>query len=135
MRILAVLVLVAWITGACGSKSENQVQEDYGDPKSTSEPVKASEDLVAQGAALVKKSDCNTCHHVTNTIVGPSHTDVAKKYEFTNENIEMLAERIINGGSGVWGQVPMTPHLDLSKDDALKMARYVLSLDGEAEPE
>lgn len=135
MRSVLFLVLVAVIVTACGKKSENQVTEDYGDPKSTSEPIKVSEDLVAQGAALVKKSDCNTCHHVTNTIVGPSHTDVAKKYEFTQENIEMLANRIISGGSGVWGQVMMTPHPDLSKDDALKMARYVLSLDGETEPE
>lgn len=135
MRSILTLTLVALIVCACGSKSENQVKEDYGDPKPTSGPNKVSQDLVAQGAALVKKSDCNTCHHVTNTIVGPAHTDVAKKYAFTNENIELLANRIINGSQGVWGQVMMTPHPDLSKDDALKMARYVLSLDGEAEPE
>ena len=134
MRLYAILLLIvfAW---SCGSKSESVNQEDYGSPESKSEPIKASENLIAQGEALVKKSDCNTCHHATNTIIGPSHTDVAKKYEFTNANIEMLADRIIAGGSGVWGKVMMTPHPDLSKDDALKMARYVLSLDGEAEPE
>ncbi len=120
---------------SCGAKKEQQVTEDYGTPTTESAPVKVSEDLVAQGAALVKKSDCNTCHHATNMLVGPAHTDVAKKYEFTNENIEMIAERIIKGSSGIWGQVMMTPHPDLSKDDALKMARYVLSLDGEKEPE
>lgn len=130
------LLLIAFIVMSCGSKSETSAAaEDYGDPKTESAAIKADEGLVAQGAALVKKSDCNTCHHVTNALVGPSHTDVAKKYEFTNENIELLADRIMKGSSGVWGQVMMTPHPDLSKDDALKMARYVLSLDGEKEPE
>ena len=126
---------ISLITSACGSKSETQKAEDYGTPQVESAPIKVSEDLVAQGAALVKKSDCTTCHHAINMLVGPAHTDVAKKYEFTNENIEMLADRIIKGGSGVWGQVIMTPHPDISRDDALKMARYVLSLDGEKEPD
>lgn len=120
---------------ACGSKSETQATEDYGMPTTESAPIIADEDLGAQGAALVKKSDCNTCHHATTKLVGPSHTEVAKKYEFTNENIEMLANRIMKGSSGIWGQVMMIPHPDLSREDALKMARYVLSLDGEKEPD
>lgn len=127
--------IISSIMFSCGSKTETTATEDYGTPKSESAPIKVDENLVAQGAALVKKSDCTTCHHATNTLIGPAHTDVAKKYEFTNENIEMLADRIIKGGSGTWGQVIMTPHPDLSKADALKMARYVLSLDGEKEPE
>ncbi len=132
---ITLIILIGLFVMACGSKSEKRVTEDYGSPEPTSAPTKIDENLVAQGAALVKKSDCNTCHHVTNTLVGPSHTDVAKKYEFTNENIELIAGRIINGSSGIWGPVMMTPHADLSQEDALKMARYVLSLDGEAEPE
>jgi cytochrome c len=43
----------------------------------------------------------------------------------------LLADKIIAGGSGVWGQIPMSPHGDVSKADAEKMAMYVLSLDGE----
>ena len=128
-------IIITLVIYSCGSKTESTATEDYGTPTSESEPVKIDENLVAQGAALVKKSDCMTCHHVTNVLVGPAHTEVAKKYEFTNENIEMIADRIINGSSGVWGQVMMTPHRDISKDDALKMARYVLSLDGEKEPD
>jgi len=77
----------------------------------------------------VDASDCKTCHHVTNKIIGPAHLDVAKKYETTEANISMLADRIIKGGSGVWGDMPMNPHTDLSQEDAAKMARYVLSLD------
>ena len=80
---------------------------------------------------MVDGSDCKTCHHPTNKIIGPSHTDVAKKYDFTKANIEMLAGKIISGGSGNWGEIPMSPHGDISKADAEKMAMYVLSLDGE----
>ncbi len=92
-----------------------------------------SESQIREGEILVRASDCKTCHHVTNKIIGPSHTEVAKKYEFTTANVKLLAERIIKGSSGVWGEIPMTAHPDLPQEDAEKMARYVLSLDGETE--
>ncbi len=92
-----------------------------------------SESQIREGEILVRASDCKTCHHVTNKIIGPSHTDVAKKYEFTRANVQLLAKRIIEGSTGVWGEVPMTAHPDLTVEDAEKMARYVLSLDGEKE--
>jgi len=112
------------------AKEEEQTEEALEDE--TAEPEKASsDDLIKQGQALVDASDCKTCHHPTNKIVGPSHTDVAKKYEFTKANITLLAGKIKNGGSGVWGEIPMSPHADLSMGDAEKMAMYVLSLDGE----
>lgn len=81
-----------------------------------------------KGAELIKQSDCLTCHNEDNKIVGPAYRDVAKKYESNDKNVSYLAEKIIKGGSGVWGDVPMTPHPALSEDDAKEMARYVLSL-------
>lgn len=118
---------------ACSPPKET-VKEDYGTPESATTAMEVSaSDIIAQGESLVKASDCKTCHHVANKIIGPSHTDVAKKYEFTKANVEYLAGKIITGGSGVWGEVPMTAHADLSQADAEKMARYVLSLDGETE--
>lgn len=125
---------MALIIGACGSKStETAAKEDFGTPEQASTPQASGADAIAQGEALVKASDCKTCHHPTDKIIGPSHTDVAKKYDFTEANVKLLASKIIAGGSGVWGQVPMTAHADLSQADAEKMARYVLSLDGEKE--
>jgi cytochrome c len=112
------------------AKEEEQTEEVLEDE--TAEPEKASaDDLIKQGQALTDASDCKTCHHPTNKIVGPSHTDVAKKYEFTKANVTLLAGKIKNGGSGVWGEIPMSPHADMSQGDAEKMAMYVLSLDGE----
>lgn len=85
--------------------------------------------MIVEGKILVDKSDCRTCHSINNKIIGPAHMDVAKKYKTTDANVEMLADRIIKGGSGVWGETPMNPHADLSPEDAKKMALYVLSLD------
>lgn len=87
--------------------------------------------LIAEGKTLMETQDCKTCHHATNKSIGPAHTAVAEKYEFTDDNVTMLGKRIIEGGAGTWGDTPMNPHPDLSKEDAEKIARYVLSLDGE----
>lgn len=113
------------------AKEEADTEEAYDDYETAAPEEASSEDLVAQGQVLVDASDCKTCHHATNKLVGPSHTDVAKKYEFTKASVTLLAGKIINGGSGVWGEIPMSPHADVSKGDAEKMAMYVLSLDGE----
>jgi cytochrome c len=129
---LTIVSIIALIVLSCGSKKEKAAAEDYGTPKEeATTPVTG--DVIAQGESLVKASDCKTCHHPVNKIIGPAHTDVAKKYEFTEANVKLLAEKIIKGGSGVWGQIPMTAHPDVSQADAEKMARYVLSLDGEKE--
>ena len=121
------------ITSCGGSKKEENTEEEdaYGDYETAEPAEESSADLIAQGKALVDASDCKTCHHPTNKIIGPSHTDVAKKYEFTKANVTLLASKIQNGGSGVWGEIPMTAHPDVSMADAEKMAMYVLSLDGE----
>src|SRR6478609_2869978 len=129
---LIIASIVAIVVFSCGSKKEKAATEDYGTPKEEVATPQAS-DAIAQGEALMKASDCKTCHHPVNKIIGPAHTDVAKKYEFNEANVKMLADKIIKGGTGVWGQIPMTAHPDISQDDAEKMARYVLSLDGEKE--
>jgi cytochrome c len=126
--IVSIITLLVY---SCGSKKEKAATEDYGTPKE--EGTAVAGDVIAQGEALVKANDCKTCHHAVNKIIGPAHTDVAKKYDFTEANVKMLADKIIKGGSGVWGQIPMTAHPDISQSDAEKMARYVLSLDGEKE--
>jgi cytochrome c len=136
-KIFYSIVIIGAVTvglTSCGGEKK-EAKEDNAeayDDYETAEPKEASaQDLIAQGQALVDGSDCKTCHHATNKLVGPSHTDVAKKYEFTKANVSLLAGKIINGGSGVWGEIPMSPHADVSKGDAEKMAMYVLSLDGE----
>lgn len=114
------------------SQAGDAAQEDTAQ-EDTAAPAAGTDNAIAEGQALVDASDCKTCHHPTNKIIGPPHTDVAKKYEFTDANVKMLAQKIIDGGSGVWGEIMMNPHPNVSQEDAEKMARYVLSLDGETE--
>jgi cytochrome c len=89
---------------------------------------KASAADLAQGKALFTKSDCLTCHKMDVKLVGPAYYDVAKKYPATDANYEMLANKVIAGGSGVWGQVAMAPHPALAHADAKKIVEYILSL-------
>lgn len=124
MRTILIAFVIMIGLASCGGKKSDQAEQDQPAQLSTGQ-------LVAIGKLLVDESDCKTCHHPTNKIIGPAHTEVAEKYEFNDENIKLLAGRIINGGSGVWGEIPMTPHADVSQEDAEKMAMYVLSLDGE----
>ena len=126
------VMMAAGLLIGCGGKKEGANTEEYVANESKAE-APASVDVIAQGEALVKGSDCKTCHHTVNKIIGPAHTDVAKKYDFTETNVKMLADKIIKGGVGVWGEVPMNAHPDVNQADAEKMARYVLSLDGEKE--
>ena len=83
--------------------------------------------------SLMAKSDCNTCHNVDVKTVGPAYVDVAERYPTTPEVTDQLVAKIIEGGAGSWGDVPMTPHPDLSEEDARTMVSYILSLDGEEE--
>lgn len=100
----------------------------------TDEPVAATNDASSnpdyqKGLELVAKSDCLTCHKVDEKVTGPSYRDVANKYAGTSDTVvSYLAGKIISGGSGVWGDVMMTPHPALSKEDAEAMARYILLL-------
>jgi cytochrome c len=79
--------------------------------------------------------DCQTCHGVRERIVGPAWSEIALRYEGTNGSVTVsqLASRIIEGSSGRWGNVPMSPHPDLSRSDAEKLARRVLATEP-AEP-
>jgi cytochrome c len=83
---------------------------------------------VANGAQLIAGSDCLSCHKDNEKVVGPAYTAVAEKYPDTEANIAMLAGKILKGGSGNWGAVPMTPHPGLSEADAREMTKYILSL-------
>ena len=101
-------------------------------PKAKAAPAKqvATKQEIEEGKALISKSDCIACHNLDKKVVGPSYVDIAKKYPFTDANVNLLAQKVISGGTGVWGQIPMVPHASLSTANLKKMVKYVLSLDG-----
>ncbi|MCX2572979.1 c-type cytochrome [Pedobacter sandarakinus] len=83
---------------------------------------------MSAGEKLINKSDCIGCHNKVNKIIGPAYVDIAKKYPATEKNVNYLADKIIKGGTGVWGTMPMTAHPTLKPADAKLMVKYILSL-------
>ena len=78
---------------------------------------------------VVGKSDCFTCHAISEPKIGPTYMDVANKYAAGGDSAaNYLVNKIKNGGTGVWGQTPMTPHPQLSDDDIKEMVKYILLL-------
>lgn len=86
----------------------------------------ADEDPAAKGLALIEGSDCLSCHKIDEPLVGPSYKDVAAKY--TEADIDYLASKIIDGGKGAWGEIPMSPHPSINQDDAKAIVQYILSV-------
>ena len=82
------------------------------------------------GKALMETSDCKACHSLTEKSVGPTFTAIADKYAGDEGAVKALAEKVIKGGSGVWGDLMMSPHPQLSTADTEKMIAYILSLSG-----
>lgn len=88
----------------------------------------------AVGKNLISGSDCISCHKEKEKSIGPSYIDVANKYANNSGAADMLAGKIINGGSGNWGEIAMAAHPDLSPTEAKQMAEYILSLSESAAP-
>lgn len=77
--------------------------------------------------ALAEKKRCTVCHTVNKKFLGPSYKDVAARYAGQNAS-QQLADKIIHGGGGVWGVVPMPANPKISRSDAETLARWILSL-------
>lgn len=126
-KIIAVLS-VCCVIMACSNNSENKTQTTTGQDTDVSGTGTAAPAGSAKGEELIATNDCLTCHKVDTKLIGPSYQEVAAKYTATDANINMLAGKIIEGGSGNWGEIPMTPHPAVSTDDAKEMVRYILAL-------
>jgi len=113
-----------------GGEAETPAAPAAGDTgAATQAPAEAPATADAgNGKALIEASDCRTCHQDAQKVIGPAYVDVAAKYPNTPENVKMLAGKIIAGGQGVWGEIPMTPHPNVSQADAEAMVKYILSM-------
>jgi cytochrome c len=78
--------------------------------------------------ALAKANNCMACHAVDKKLVGPAYKDVAKKYAGQADAVDKLAAKVMKGGSGVWGAIPMPANAKVSEADAKKLVTWVLSL-------
>ncbi|MBC5768317.1 c-type cytochrome [Ramlibacter albus] len=78
--------------------------------------------------ALATSKNCMACHAVDKKLVGPAYKEVAAKYAGQKDAVDKLAVKIIKGGSGVWGPVPMPANAQVNEAEAKKLAAWVLTL-------
>ena len=135
-KILIPFAAIA-ILVACNSSSDTSAEStDTATTATTGDTTSAAttKDITqdpnySAGMAIEAKSDCATCHKINERVVGPSFKEIAEKYAGADDAmIDSLAGKVISGGAGNWGQVPMTPHPNLSKEDARTVVKYVLLL-------
>jgi cytochrome c len=77
---------------------------------------------------LAQAKNCMACHAIDKKLVGPAYKDVAAKYAGQKDAADRLALKIMKGGSGVWGPVPMPANVQVNEAEAKKLAAWVLTL-------
>lgn len=90
----------------------------------------AASALLTAGAAqanpeLAAKNNCVACHQPDAKLVGPSLKEIATKYAGQDDEIDYLVSKIKGGSTGVWGQIPMPPNVNVSDDDAKTLAEWI----------
>lgn len=84
--------------------------------------------IAADMPDLAKKSNCIACHTIDKKLVGPAWHDVAVKYKGDKGAVATLSSKIIAGGKGVWGPVPMPANPKLAEADAKELATFIMGL-------
>ncbi|MEJ8839710.1 c-type cytochrome [Ramlibacter sp. AN1133] len=77
--------------------------------------------------ALATAKNCMACHAIDKKLVGPAYKDVAIKYSGQKDAVDKLAAKIMKGGAGVWGPVPMPANAQVNEAEAKKLAAWVLT--------
>jgi cytochrome c len=133
-HLLIALSSSAILLGACGNNTDTKTP-----PTDTTAAAPAAAPAAAstandKGLELIAASDCTTCHKLnkeatSGATIGPAYSEVAAKYSpAADTTIDRLVKKVISGGSGVWGTIPMTPHPSIKPEDVKTMVTYILSL-------
>lgn len=132
-KLFAMLAIAAMIYSCGGGDTKNESEEPKADTSAASTqtapaPATAGGVDAEKALTLIGSNDCTTCHAIDRKVIGPAYKDVAKKYEDNQATEDTLISKVKHGGSGNWGNIAMTPHPNLSDDDARLMIKYILSL-------
>lgn len=133
---LSVLFSFTLLAASCGNGGETRSATATSDSSATTAApatTPGSDIPHKKGLELIGASDCTTCHkvHLTDegASTGPAYEQVAAKYSpAADTTVERLVKKIVSGGSGVWGTIPMTPHATLPETDIKEMVAYIMSL-------
>ncbi|HWQ38060.1 MAG TPA: c-type cytochrome [Burkholderiales bacterium] len=81
----------------------------------------------AKANQLSKDKNCVSCHTVDKKLVGPAFKEIAAKYKGNKDAQAMLVKKVINGGGGVWGPIPMPPN-PVKEDEAKLLVDWILAM-------
>jgi cytochrome c len=84
-------------------------------------------DAPPRGLAIARSNACMGCHAVDRKLVGPSFQQVAEKYKGNAGAPSLLSRKVKDGGSGVWGAIPMPAHPAMSDADIRTVVDWVLA--------
>lgn len=90
-------------------------------------PAQAALDKAA-AEKLMKKDGCAACHAIDKKIIGPAYVDVAAKYKGDKDAVAKLSKKVKDGGSGVWGPIPMPPNTATSPADITELVTWIMTL-------
>lgn len=143
VAILSISLLLA----ACGQSDQNKTSSGTSDSNASAATQPTGGDTAAAASApsgnltpaaqkaleLIGASNCTTCHRLSEATsgpsIGPAYDQVAARYsKATDTTVDRLVKKILNGGSGNWGTIPMTSHPALQAADVKTMVQYILSL-------
>lgn len=136
-KTFVIALSTSLLLGACGNSGEKSATtQDTAQSASSGNNTPANPSTSTaddKALELIGSSDCTTCHRLheaaSGASIGPAYDQVAAKYSPAKDTtVERLVKKVIAGGSGVWGTVPMTPHPNLKADDVKTMVTYILSL-------
>ncbi len=127
-KILLSLTIISLIAACGGGDAEKKADTPAAATAESSNDL-SSNPVYQKGLEITGKYQCPTCHKIDEKLTGPGYREVAEKYAGADEaTINQLAKKVIEGGSGVWGEVPMTPHPNVSEEEAKDMVAYILLL-------
>jgi len=79
-------------------------------------------------ADLAQKKNCMACHAIDKKLVGPAYKDVAAKYAGQKDAVDKLAQKVMKGGAGVWGAVPMPANPQVTDAEAKQLVQWIMTL-------
>ena len=77
---------------------------------------------------LAQKKNCMACHTIDKKVVGPSYKDVAAKYAGQKDAVDKLAVKVVKGGAGVWGAVPMPANPQVTEAEAKQLVQWIMTI-------
>lgn len=123
MKKTFLILSAAIVLYSCGGGEAKSADAKTAEATASTEAPK----LEDKALELIGSKGCTACHAIDKKVIGPAYIDVSKKYEATPEMIDSLSHKVIKGGKGVWGDVPMTAN-NVTPEEAKQMVTYILSL-------